>query len=261
MTKLIIVTLLVGSHAFSQENSVTTLETKLEPVKTSFKIKSELRSSLNSFSDKAAEANFRLRLDPNFTYGDIVFGLRQDIKDRFSAGNDNYVMENTRTFVGKNYNTGDWQIQPRIEVWLPTNILDRDKLSYQGSPGAAFKVKRRWLNVTSNYELNGKKMVYQNTRNNFADWVMFNELKNEIRFNKFVAAHLNAKFDDSWDQSGLHTQKYSLEQSLGLHVAENLDIEVGHAIEKTTLAKNKSDSFVGFDKDFSQMYTAVSLVY
>lgn len=250
-------------NVLAQQDIATssTLETKLEPVKTSFKLKSELRSSVNGFSDKTTTTNFRLRLDPSWAREDIVIGLRQDIKNRISLGTDAYIVDNTRSYVGKNYKINDWQIQPRVEAWLPTNVMDRDTLSYQGSPGAAVKVKRKWLNVTSNYEFNGKRMLYQNSKNNYADWVMFNELKNEIRLSKQLYGNLNAKFDDSWDQAGNRTQRYSLEQSLAIKIEENLDIEVGHAIEKATLAKNKGDSFVGYDKDLSQVYSAVNYVY
>ncbi len=251
-----------GVNVSAQEMiTATTTSTQAQPANTSFILKSEFRTSINSFSDKSATTIFRLRLDPSWTQSDLVIGFRQDIKDRNSLGKDAFTLENTRTYVGKNYKVSDWQIQPRVEAWLPTNVIDRDTLSYQGSPGVAVKVRKKWLNVTSNYELNGKKMMYQNSKNTYAEWVMFSELKNEIRISKKVLGNLNAKFDDSWDQAGNRTQKYLLEQSLALNVAENLDLEIGHAIEKTTLAKNKEDSIVGFDKDLSQVYTAVNYVY
>jgi hypothetical protein len=255
--KKVIIGLMLSGTVHAQEK----ITTQLEIPQTTFKMKSELRSSTNSFSDKSSAANFRVRLDPAWTKGNITFGLRQDIKNKVSGGVDAYTLENTRAFVGQNYKADDWQIQPRIEAWLPTNVMERNSLTYQGSPGVALKVKRKWLNVTSNYELNGRKNVYQNSKNTYADTVMFNELKNEIRISKNIAGNLNIKFDDSWDQAGNRSQKYLFEQSLGVNLANNLDLEIGHAIEKPTLAKNKDNSFVVYDKDLSQMYTAVSYVY
>ena len=117
----------INVHAQENQNS---LKTKIEGAPSVFKLKTELRSSANSFSDKASISQFRLRLDPSWSVNDWVIGFRQDVKNKFSSGRDNYIFENTRAFVGRTYKADDWQIQPRMEVWLPTNIKDRDKLSY-----------------------------------------------------------------------------------------------------------------------------------
>lgn len=256
--------LVIGSITLAQEiPPATTVQTKapLSPTAKAFKLKAELRSAMNSFSEKAPVAQFRLRLDPSIAFGDWTVGIRQDIKDKYTKGEDNYTLENTRTFAGRNYKAEEWQIQARVEAWLPTNVRERDQLSYQGSPGTAVKVKRKWLNVTSNYETNARKMVYGTTKSAYADWMVFNELKNEIKIAKSVVGNLNVKFDDTWDQQGKRSQKYSMEQSLGINVTAHLDLEVGHFIEKSILAGGKTDSFVGYDKDLSQLYTQINYVY
>lgn len=227
-----------------------------------FKLKAEFRSAQNSFSDKSSVTNFRLRLDPSYSWGDWTLGLRQDIKNRYANGQESYTLESTRAFAGRNYKVDEWQLQARAEAWLPTNVRDREQQTFQGSPGAALKVKRKWLSVTSNFELNARKMTYSTTKNNYADWMIFNELKNEIKISKSLVANLNVKFDDSWDQQGKRSQKYSLEQSVSVNVATNLDLEIGHVVEKPLLATSgKSDSFVGYDKEFSQLYTQINYVY
>lgn len=243
------------------QETTSKIETKVETPKTAFKLKSELRSSINSFSDKSSISQFRLRFDPNWSLDEWTIGLRQDMKNKFSNGKDDYTIENMRTFIGRNYKVSDWQIQARLEAWLPTNVKDRTQLSYQGSPGVGVKIKRKWLSVTSNYELNVKKMFYQSSKGKYSDWVLFNEFKNEIRLSKTIVGNLNIKFDDSWDQNGNRGQKYLFEQSIGFSLASNFDFEIGHAIEKQILVNNSSDSFALYDKDYSQLYTALSYIY
>ena len=104
-------------------------------------------------------------------------------------------------------------------------------------------------------------MLYSESKNNYTDWILCNELRNEIRLTKSVAGNLNIKFDDSWDELGIRSQKYSFEQSLGFSIAPNFDLEVGHVVEKATLANNKEASFVLYNKDLSQLYTTVSYLY
>ncbi len=269
ISKILLAFMAASATAFAEETQIAPDQKASATLKAGapaaaskvFKIKTEMRSSQNSFSDRSAQSQFRLRLDPTWNLGAWSVGARQDIKNKNFKGQDDYTLENTRVFGGRNYEVAGMNVQARIEGWLPTNVKDRTSLTFQGGPGTAVKVKKRWLAVTSNYELNARKMNYQSAKANYANWIVFNELKNEIKITKPISANLNIKLEDAWDQTGIRSQKYGIEESLAYNVSDSLSLEIGHLIEKPLLTANKTDSFVGFDKDFSQLYTQINYVY
>lgn len=264
---VILLSLLVGRYSIAQnqttENRVNQSESSIsgETLKSRFKVRGELRGWNNSFANTASVSNFRLRIDPSWTIGSWVLGFRQDLRNSFSGGKNHYTLDNTRTFYGINFQTNGFGINPRAEIWLPTNVADRSRLSYQGSPGLALKIKKGWNRFTSNVELNFRKMFYDTKKASYTDLIAFYEFKNQYNVTDSVALNLNLKVEDQWNQTATHSQKYQFEQSAGMIVAKNMELELGHFVEKPLLKNGRPEAFVVYDKEISQVYLQASITY
>ncbi len=264
MQRLIIIALLLSIQmSFAQENLTSQTTAEVEKSETKFKIKTEIKNSTNAWADGSQVNNFRLRLDPEVTFGRGVFALRQDVKGKYSEKEDITFLDDTRLMAGRSYSVGKVKLQPNFEVWLPTNLELRDRTNHQVDPGLSLKAKTEYGRVKVSYELNGRQMNYgADVKTGEASYKVFNELKNSIRMSDRSALNLDFKYNDDWDQKGRRSQKYEMQQGISYQFDENWNVQLGHMISKKNLNSDKSTkSVVMYDAGFSEFFTQLTHVY